>query len=237
MLSLATFTTPVHPCAYFPDRAAKTEYEVVANISVPEFQARLDAGWRRFGHTLFRPTCPACQACQSIRVDVAAFRPDRSQKRALAVNRDVVRTVREPVVTDETLALYDAFHAYQTEDKSWPAHDPAAAENFAESFVHNPTAVEEWQYRLDGSLIGVGYVDRTPGGLSAIYFFYSPGHRHRSLGTFNVLSVIAAADRDCLPYVYLGYYVAGYRSLEYKARFRPNQVLNPGSGDWQAFRE
>jgi arginine-tRNA-protein transferase len=83
-------------------------------------------------------------------------------------------------------------------------------------------------------LIGVGYVDALPGGLSAIYFYYDPGERHRSLGTYNVLSILASARARNLPHVYLGYYVAGCRSLEYKARFRPNEVLT-GGGTWARF--
>jgi arginyl-tRNA--protein-N-Asp/Glu arginylyltransferase len=235
MISLVTFTTPPHPCAYFPDRVAKTDYEYVAALSADEFQGRLDAGWRKFGHTLFRPSCPACRACQSIRVPVATFRPDRSQKRAWAANRGVTLTVAEPAVTAEKVALYDAFHAYQSTGKGWPAHDPESPESYAESFVSNPVAVEEWQYRIGTELVGVGYVDRTQGGLSAVYFVYSPAHRHRSLGTFNVLSVLAAARAAGLPQVYLGYFVDGYASLEYKARFRPNDVLEDGR--WRAYRE
>ena len=44
-----------------------------------------------------------------------------------------------------------------------------------------------------------------------------------------------AAKKAGLPYVYLGYYVAGYPSLEYKARFRPNQVRDPATGTWVPF--
>jgi arginyl-tRNA--protein-N-Asp/Glu arginylyltransferase len=46
--------------------------------------------------------------------------------------------------------------------------------------------------------------------------------------------VIAAARERHLPHVYLGYYVEGCRSLEYKARFRPNEVLN-SNGVWAPF--
>src|SRR5262245_9468757 len=236
MVSLVTFTTPAHPCAYFPDRVAKTGYEYVGELTAAEYQTRLESGWRRFGYTLFRPTCPACTACESIRVPVATFRPDRSQKRAWAANRDVPVTVGEPTVTDEKLALYDAFHARQTAAKGWPPHDPESPEQFAASFVANPFPSEEWQYRLGGELAGVGYVDRTPGGLSAVYFVYDPVHRHRSLGTFNVLSILAAAKTAGLPHVYLGYYVEGYPSLAYKARYRPNQVRDPETGTWVPFR-
>ncbi len=83
-------------------------------------------------------------------------------------------------------------------------------------------------------MIGVGYVDALAEGLSAIYFFYDPDERDRSLGTYNVLSLIRGAAKRNLPHVYLGYYVEGCRSLEYKARFRPNEVLGE-SGEWRAF--
>ena len=82
-------------------------------------------------------------------------------------------------------------------------------------------------------MVGVGYVDRLPAGLSAIYFFHDPDERQRSLGTYNVLSVLRKAAEWNLPHVYLGYYVEGCRSLEYKTRFRPNEVLG-GDGAWRA---
>ena len=78
-------------------------------------------------------------------------------------------------------------------------------------------------------------MDALPNGLSAIYFFYDPDERDRSLGTFNVLRVIDSAAARGIPHVYLGYYVEGCRSLEYKARFRPNEVLGR-AGTWQPFR-
>jgi arginine-tRNA-protein transferase len=71
--------------------------------------------------------------------------------------------------------------------------------------------------------------------LSAIYFFYDPDERHRSLGTWNVLSLIEEAGRRRLPYVYLGYYVEGCGSMEYKGRFAPSE-LRGDDGVWRTFR-
>jgi Arginine-tRNA-protein transferase, C terminus len=58
--------------------------------------------------------------------------------------------------------------------------------------------------------------------------------RARSLGTFNILSLLAAARERELPHVYLGYYVEGCRSMEYKRKFRPNEVLG-ADGAWETF--
>ena len=125
---------------------------------------------------------------------------------------------------------------FQTAAIGWPAHAPKEDADYAESFTLNPFPTQEWCYRIQDKLVGVGYVDALPAGLSAIYFYHDPAERDRSLGTFNVLSVIAAAAAAGLPHAYLGYFVDGCRSLEYKARFRPNETLSAG-GAWLPFRD
>ncbi len=233
MRSLFTFHTPPGPCGYLPDRVSSMRYEVVARLSPAEYAARMAAGWRRFGFALFRPECPACTACRSLRVDAAGFRPSDTQKRVLKANADLTLTVGEPAVTAEKLALYDRFHAAQAERVGWPEREPESPDSFRESFVDNPFPTEEWCYRAGDRLVGVGYVDVLPVGLSAIYFFHDPDERKRSLGVFNVLSVVRAAAERGLPHAYLGYHVEGCRSLEYKAKYRPNEVLD---GDrWRPF--
>ena len=81
MESLFRYTASPSACGYLPDERWSLEYEMVVNISAEEYAMRLRQGWRRFGAMLFRPQCPSCQACQSLRVDVAKFQPNRSQRR------------------------------------------------------------------------------------------------------------------------------------------------------------
>lgn len=236
MESLFRIVAPVSQCGYLPDRSWSLEYELVASLTPDEYLQRMKEGWRRFGHTLFRPRCPNCQACQSLRVPTATFRPNRSQRRACRLNDSDVRLrIGAPSVTRQKLKLYDRYHAYQSGSKGWPLHPAKDPGSYGESFVANPFAVEEWCYYLENRLIGVGYVDVLMEGMSAIYFFYEPALRTRSLGTWNVLSILAEAARRQLPHVYLGYFVAGCASLEYKANFRPNEILGPDGG-WHAFR-
>jgi arginine-tRNA-protein transferase len=236
MKSLIRFTVPPSPCGYLPDRQWALEYEHVAAASPADYMRRLREGWRRFGHALFRPQCPACTACRSLRVVVDRFRPDRSQRRARKANEaDVELRIGPPRVTRSRLALYDRYHAFQTALKGWPEHPAKDPESYFESFADNPFPVEEWCYYLRQELVGVGYVDVLPEGMSAIYFYYEPAERRRSLGTLNVLRIIEEAARRGLPYVYLGYYVGGCRSLEYKARFAPNEAHSP-DGVWRPFR-
>jgi len=231
MISLFTFNDPPRPCAYRADETCRMKYEVVGEITPAEYEAKMLAGWRRFGHSLFTHDCRSCSACQSIRVPTATFQMNRSQRRAFKTNADVAVTIHVPEVTREKLDLYDCFHEAQVDRVGWPSRGPKDVEGYYDSFVRQPFRVEEWQYRIEGRLVGVGYVDPLPQGLSAIYFFHEPEERGRSLGTFNVLKVIESAQLRKLPYVHLGYFVEGCRSLEYKGRFVPNEVRS-ASGLW-----
>jgi len=233
MQSLIRFLAPPGPCEFLPDRVRRLEYEIVRELAPDEYLERMRTGWRRFGHAMFRHVCPSCRACQSLRVPVDAFRSDRSQARVWKANYGQVQlVVGPPSASPEKQALFLRFHEFQRQLKGWPAQ--TGEETGA--FLENPFATEEWCYFLGTRLVGVGYVDNLSEGLSAIYFYYDPDERRRSLGTFNVLSVIEAARRLGRPYAYLGYYVRGCRSLEYKARFRPSEVLD-ADGRWTSFSD
>jgi arginine-tRNA-protein transferase len=234
MESFLRYIAPSTPCGYLRDQYWRLEFEHCLELSADEYMDRLLTGWRRFGHVLFRPRCRKCTACQSLRVPIDRFRPDRSQRRARKTNDGVRLEIHEPSVSPEKLALYDRYHNFQSQNKGWPLHPAKDPDEYAWSFAENPFPTEEWRYYLGHELIGVGYVDILPSGVSAIYFYYDPGERQRSLGTWNVLNVIDAAAKRDLPYAYLGYYVAGCPSMLYKARFRPNEILYP-DGVWRGF--
>jgi arginine-tRNA-protein transferase len=236
MESILHFLSPAGPCGYLPNETWRLEYEFFTELSAAEYLNRMENGWRRFGISVFRPHCAACNACQSLRVQVDRFRPNRSQRRVRKANEKTIRLeVGLPRVTRAKLDLYDRYHAFQAESKGWPWHDAKDAASYAHSFVENPFPTAEWCYYLGHRLVGVGYVDVLPRALSAIYFFYDPDERRRSLGTWNVLNVIDRARQVEIPYVYLGYFVEGCPSMEYKAHFMPNQIRSP-DGSWGDFR-
>lgn len=249
---LSRFRAPPSTCGYLPEQRWSLEYEYVLSLSPSEYLERMLDGWRRFGHMLFHPACPSCTACRPARILVDEFQPDRSQRRVRKTNETEVRLeIHSPSVTRTKLALYDRYHAFQADAKDWPRHPPKDAETYADSFVHQPFEVEEWNYFLGDRLIGVGYVDYLPtlrasvlghpaltpstqraqGGLSAIYFFWDPQEASRSLGTWNVLRLIDEARNRGLPFVYLGYYVEGCASMAYKIRFLPIEIREQ-DGQW-----
>jgi arginine-tRNA-protein transferase len=235
MESAFRFIAPPSLCGYLPDQVWSMEYEHVLALSPAEYLERLLQGWRRFGYTLFRPRCPTCTACRSLRIPVAHFRPNRSQRRVQAANEGQVRLrIGTPSVSRAKLDLFYRYHAHQAEAKGWPRHRPKDVASYRESFVDNPFPTQEWCYYLGNQLVGVGYVDDLPDGMSAIYFYYDPDQRDRSLGTWNILSQLAHAAAQGIPYLYLGYYIADCASMAYKARFVPNQLHGPDD-QWHDF--
>jgi leucyl-tRNA---protein transferase len=225
------FLAPIECCGYLPDQLARMEYEHVSELTAEEYAARMMAGWRRFGHTLFRPRCPSCQACRSLRVEVDRFSPNRGQRRVRKANEGAVQLqVGSPRVSRARLALYQRFHDHRARTRGWDEREESPS-SYHSAFVFNPFPTEEWSYFLNGRLVGVGLVDSLPVGLSAIYFVHEPDHHRRGLGTWNVLCLIDEARRRGLPHLYLGYWVADCPSLAYKASFRPFEILGT-DGAW-----
>jgi arginine-tRNA-protein transferase len=219
-------------CPYLPDRTTRMRYENAVDLTPAIYMTRVNSGWRRFGPVMFRHECPSCCSCQSLRVPVETFRPSASQRRVWRKNSaDVAVRIGAPSVTAEKVTLLRRFHEHGHERKGWPIE---GGQDLS-LFTVNPFPTEEWTYWLGDRLVAVGYVDVLPDALSAIYFFHDPADARRSLGTFNILAIIDSAQRRRLPHVHLGYYVEGCRSLEYKARFTPNELLD-GRGRWIRFR-
>ena len=218
---------PPRTCAYLPDRDAQLEIRVQIDVTAVELEAMLSRGWRRFGPVYFRPACASCGECVTLRVDVGAFAPSKSQRRAARNAAALRRVVSVPFVDEERLALYHRWHAQREEARGW---DPSELdpERYATDFAFPHPAVREVAFRdpSDGDrLVGLGIYDETPNALSAVYFFWDPERAPASLGVANVVTLIEEARTKGMPHVYLGYRVLGCASLMYKARYEPHELL------------
>ncbi len=71
-------------CPYLAGNVARLPLRVPARpLTRAEVDAALAAGDRRQGVFLYRPSCPACQACEPIRIPVADFAPSATHRRTL----------------------------------------------------------------------------------------------------------------------------------------------------------
>ncbi len=214
-------------CGDRPEQRASHEVRVMLDVTGIEMDALLVRGWRRFGPIYFRPVCAGCSECVSLRVVTERFQPNKSQRRALRACQRLRREIGFPRVDDEHLALYAQWHASRERVRGWEPN-PQSRERYALEFAFaHPCGREAAFYddQADGRLVGVGLFDETPAALSAAFFYYDPSYARLSLGTANILHLIADARASGRAHVYLGYRVEGCASLRYKAAFHPHELL------------
>ena len=130
LTTLARYTTPPSRCGYLPAERSSLAYRVLVDVTAAQHEALLARGWRRFGCEWFRPVCPACTACWSLRIPLATFTPSRSQRRALRGNATIEVVVQAPTITGAHLRLYNAYHAAMQRQKGWPWHPMDPIEYF-----------------------------------------------------------------------------------------------------------
>ena len=214
------------PCPYIPGQIERKLFTRLDGNGAPELNATLTkAGFRRSHDIVYRPVCPACQACVPVRIHAASFVPNRTQKRILKRNADLKLVERPAIASDEQ---YQLFALYQ---RGRHADGDMARMSFLDfrAMIQDGSAdsrVLEIRDSYD-HLIGAMLVDTLSDGLSAVYSFFDPAAKRRSLGTFIVLAAVEMLKMRKHPFLYLGYWIAKSRKMAYKAGFRPLQKLGP----------
>ncbi len=225
--SLGLEPSPPSPCPYLPGRDSRLVVVRPERLPGTLYQLFMDLNFRRLGGVVYRPQCDGCRACHQLRLDVAGFRPNRAQRRCWRRNREVVAACGRPQPTDEKLALYRRYLAARHDGQM-----SGSREEFTD-FLHDAASfTEEVVFRVDGRLLGCGIFDATAQALSAVYFYFDPDLQARSPGVFHILWLLEECRRRRVPWLYLGYHVAGSASMEYKAAFRPHQLLGE-DGAWR----
>jgi len=226
-VSLTLYRDAPHACPYLPDRTSRTVFFICSRMGPLAYQELMDAGYRRNGHLIYRPDCVSCHECVSLRVPVADFVPSRSQRRVLRRNADVNVRIGPPDCTEEKYRLFRKYLRHQ--------HDGTMSDSrqdFIDFLYRSPIDTWELEYRVGKRLVAVGIVDVCPRSLSSVYFYFDPAEARRSLGVFGALYEIGRCAELGLPYWYVGYYIRDCRRMNYKARFRPYELLGP-DGTWR----
>lgn len=224
MDDLRLFHTRDHACGYWPERTAR---DLVIDPRDPRladiYPQALRWGFRRSGDITYRPHCQHCRACVPVRIPVQAFRPDRSQRRCQARNRDVQARVVPAERNDERLALYQRY--LQARHPNGGMDDHGAAE-FDQFVLGSWSQGRFLELRVAGRLLAVAATDLAGDALSAVYTFYEPDEAARGLGTLAILRQLEWALRDGRTHLYLGYWIDGHDKMDYKRRFRPLEAFD-----------
>ena len=222
------FVTAPAPCPYIPGRLERKVFaEIKGSNAGLMTEALSRIGFRRSQNVVYRPSCDGCAACISVRVAVDDFVPSTSQRRLLKRHADLDVAACAPWSTEEQYDLMRRYLMARHPEGGMAAMD---AYDFADMVEQTPVDTVVVEYREPhpdgrGALVGACVTDKQTDGLSMVYSFFDPMGARCGLGTFIILDHIVRAQRAKLPYVYLGYWIAGRPQMDYKTRFAPVERL------------
>jgi leucyl-tRNA---protein transferase len=218
-IKLGFYMTPEHECNYLPGKVAKT---VFADPDFPMnekiYTALARQGFRRSGKHIYRPQCQQCNACVAIRLPVNNFIKNRNQKRNWARNSDLKITKTPAKFNDEYFNLYQRYLAIRHPDAGMDSPDP---DSYISFLMTDWATTVFYEFRKMDKLLAIAVVDELTDGLSAVYTFFDPNESLRSLGRYAVLTEIEATQNQGLDWLYLGYWIADCKKMQYKDEYQP----------------
>ncbi|MDI9349955.1 MAG: arginyltransferase [Candidatus Symbiobacter sp.] len=212
-------------CPYLPQRI---EYKRVLRLGGRRISAELlDAlnqnGFRRTQNTAWKPECGSCRACVSVRIGLAEFAPNASQRRVMRRNRNLTLQFKDNRITAEH---YRLFRTYQAKRHQGGEMSEMTMDDLAMMVEVSPVSSQLAEWRDEnGRLLAVCLFDRAAHSISLVYSFFDPAAPQRGLGNHMILSLSVWAKAAGLDYLYLGFWVKGSPKMDYKQRFRPLQAL------------
>jgi arginine-tRNA-protein transferase len=220
-------------CPYLPGRMARLPLRLpAAKLRPEEFDQRLENGDRRSGQFLYTTACSGCRACEPIRIDVAAFRPSKTQARIARRGKSLLRAVvQPPLVDDARVALFNLHkrgRGLANVDRS-----NIDVYGYAAFLAESCCDTVEIAYFLGEQLIMVAILDVGGWAMSAVYTYFDPAQGKLSPGVYSVLYQIELGRRWNRRHLYLGYYVADNKHMRYKTTYRPHE--RKIGGVWREF--
>jgi arginine-tRNA-protein transferase len=212
------------PCPYLEGQRARLPLQIPGRqVSPQHVDQRLALGQRRTGEFVYSTVCPACMACQPIRIPVRDFEGGRSHRRTLRRNEGLLAPRIGPVVVDR--ARIDLFNRHRKLRNLGRRDSNIEAEEYAWAFQRSCFDTFEMSWTLDGRVVCVAICDQGENSLSAVYTYYDPVLARLSLGTWAILRQIDYCKQTKRDLLYLGFFIAESPHMSYKARFLPHERL------------
>ncbi len=217
------YASSPEPCGYLAGRQSISAFaNPYVDMDADTYNELIQFGFRRSGGYLYRPHCPDCTACVSLRVRVDDFRLSRNDRRNLKRNADIGLQTAPAKFFEEHYDLYRRYIDARHADGSMA--NPSRSD-YHRFLICDWAETRFLELRQGRRLLGVAVTDVTETGLSAVYTFFDPMEQARSLGHYAILRQIEMARDQGYTYLYLGYWIDECDKMRYKARYRPAEIF------------
>ena len=235
---LQFFISEEGPCPYIDNLSERKIFTYLSGKGAEEIlQILSHHGFRRSQNVLYRPICDNCAKCKPVRIIIDKYSPSKSQRRIINRNKDIIAIEKPLKANKEQYKLFKLYLAARHIDGNMVEMDFIDYEYMVEDSVIDSKIIEYFlPDKNEGKerLVGVALCDFLFDGISMVYSFFDPKLNSRSLSKYMIIDNIKRAKNRNLPYLYLGYWVMGAKKMQYKAEFRPLEIIQNQDG-WQNF--
>lgn len=231
--SFTLHLSPPNQCSYLEDKRSSSQIVLPPEeVTAFYYATMLQHGFRRSGIFAYRPHCEDCNACLSLRVDVAKFAPSKRFRRIHTKNKGLQCRQLPLVWEEEHFQLYMRYQKTRHQEQQ---DEPTLRADYKEFILTSNVMSALLEYRnADKQVVMVSLIDISDDGISAVYTFYETENKN-SLGHYGILYQLDLCKTLSKPWLYLGYWVESCNKLNYKMDYQPAEILR--DGDWVPYHQ